>query len=142
MVSLLALGTYFLLKEQLQQDVGAISWLPLMCLIVYIGAYCLGIGPLPWIVMSEVLPPNVKGSVGAIVTSFCWITSFILANSFQTLIDYTGRYCVFWFFALNSGLATSFIYYKVPETKGISLQEIQERLAGKGRENAKGEESV
>lgn len=138
MLSLLALGLYFFLKEQLQQDVSAISWLPLLCLILYISAYCLGIGPLPWIVMSEVLPPNVKGSVGAIVASFCWITSFILTNSFQTFTDYVGRYCAFWFFALNSGLATLFIYYKVPETKGISLQEIQERLAGKRREIATG----
>jgi facilitated trehalose transporter len=88
--------------------------------------------------MSEVVPPNVKGSVGAIVTSFCWITSFILTNSFQTFIDYVGRYCAFWFFALHTGLAILFIYYKVPETKGISLQEIQERLAGKRVENVTG----
>jgi MFS family permease len=138
MLSLAALGLYFLLKETLQQDVRAISWLPLVCLIVYISAYCLGIGPLPWIVMSEVLPPNVKGIAGGIVTSFCWITSFILTNSFQTLIDYFGRHCAFWLFALNSGLAILFIYYKVPETKGISLQEIQDRLEGKRRENIEG----
>lgn len=141
-ISLLALGLYFLLKEQLHRDVSAINWLPLVCLVTYIGAYCLGIGPLPWIVMSEVLPPNVKGSAGAIVTSSCWITSFMLTNSFQSFTDYVGRYCAFWVFALHSLLAALFVYYKVPETKGISLQEIQDKLAGKKRENINGSASV
>jgi MFS family permease len=137
MLSLVALSLYFLLKEQLQRDVSAISWLPLVCLVVYIGAYCMGIGPLPWIVMSEVLPLNVKGTAGGIATSVCWIFSFIITNSFQTFIDYLGRYSAFLLFGINSGLATLFIYYKVPETKGISLQEIQQKLAGMRRENLK-----
>jgi MFS family permease len=141
-LSLLTLGVYFLLKEQLERDVSAISWLPLLCLVVYISAYCLGIGPLPWVVMSEVLPPNVKGSAGAIVASTCWITSFMLTNSFQTLVDYVGRYCAFWLFGLHSLVAALFVHYRVPETKGISLQEIQYRLAGKKRENANGSTSI
>lgn len=141
-LSLLTLGIYFLLKEQLGRDVSSVSWLPLVCLVVYIAAYCLGIGPLPWIVMSEVLPPNVKGSAGAIVTLSCWLTSFMLTNSFQSFIDYVGRYCAFWVFAMHCLLATFFVYYKVPETKGISLQEIQERLAGKKRENVNGSASL
>lgn len=141
-LSLLALGLYFLLKEQLQQDVSAIGWLPLVCLIVYISTYCLGIGPLPWVVMSEVLPPNAKGYGGAIVTTVCWMTSFGLTNSFQIFIDYLGRYCAFWNFAFYAALAAGFIYYKVPETKGISLQEIQERLAGNKRENVNGSASL
>lgn len=137
-LSLLALGLYFLLKEQLQRDVSAIGWLPLVCLIVYISTYCLGIGPLPWVVMSEVLPPNAKGCAGAIVSTVCWMTSFGLTNSFQMFIDYVGRYCAFWSFAFHAALAVAFTYYKVPETKGISLQEIQERLASTGNENVNG----
>lgn len=141
-LSILVLGLYFLLKEQLHRDVTAISWLPLVCLVTYIGAYCLGIGPLPWVVMSEVLPPNVKGSAGAIVTSSCWITSFMLTNSFQTFTDYVGRYCAFLVFALHSLIAALFVYYKVPETKGISLQEIQDRLAGRKEGNINGSVSI
>jgi SP family facilitated glucose transporter-like MFS transporter 8 len=142
MLSLFALGLYFLLKEQFQRDVSAISWLPLVCLIVYISTYCMGIGPLPWVVMSEVLPPNAKGIAGAIVSTVCWMTSFGLTNSFQTIIDYVGRYCAFWVFALHAALAIWFVYYKVPETKGISLQEIQGRLASSSRENANGSASL
>jgi len=141
-LSLLALGLYFFLKEQLQLDVSAIGWLPLVCLIVYISTYCLGIGPLPWVVMSEVLPPNAKGCAGAIVSTVCWMTSFGLTNSFQMFVDYVGRYGAFWSFAFHALLAVAFIYYKVPETKGISLQEIQERLAGTRRENVNGSASL
>ncbi|XP_069700466.1 facilitated trehalose transporter Tret1-like [Periplaneta americana] len=135
MLSLLVLGVYFLLKEQMQKDVDGISWLPLACLIIYIIVYCIGLGPLPWVVMAEVLPPKVKGNAGGIVATFCWITSFIITNTFQTFIDYAGRYIAFWFFAVNCALATVFIYFKVPETKGLTLQEIQTRLAG-NRTNA------
>jgi len=142
MLSLLALGLYFLLKEQLQRDVSAIGWLPLVCLIVYISTYCLGIGPLPWVVMSEVLPPNAKVCAGAIVSTVCWMTSFALTNSFQMINDYVGRYCAFWSFAFHAALAIAFIYYKVPETKGISLQEIQEKLAGTKREIVNGSASL
>jgi SP family facilitated glucose transporter-like MFS transporter 8 len=134
-ISLFLLGLYFLLKEQLQRDVSAVSWLPLVCLIVSLSTYCLGIGPLPWVVMSEVLPPNAKGWGGALVSTVCWVTSFGLTNSFQMFIDYVGRYCVFWSFAFHAAIAIGFIYYKVPETKGISLQEIQERLVNTRREN-------
>lgn len=141
-LSLLALGLYFFLKEQLQLDVSAIGWLPLVCLIVYISTYCLGIGPLPWVVMSEVLPPNAKGCAGAIVSTVCWMTSFGLTNSFQMFVDYVGRYGAFWSFAFYALLAVAFVYYKVPETKGISLQEIQERLAGTRRENVNGSASL
>jgi hypothetical protein len=142
MLSLLALGLYFLLKEQLQRDVSAIDWLPLLCLIVYISTYCVGIGPLPWVVMSEVLPANGKACAGAVVSTVCWMTSFGVTNSFQMIIDYVGRYCAFWIFAFYAALAFVFIYFKVPETKGISLQEIQQRLAGTRRENVSGSASL
>ncbi|XP_069698889.1 uncharacterized protein [Periplaneta americana] len=135
MLSLLVLGVYFLLKEQMQKDVDGISWLPLACLIIYIIVYCFGLGPMPWVVMAEVLPPKVKGTGGALVTSFCWIISFIITNTFQIFIDYAGRYIAFWFFAVNCALATVFIYFKVPETKGLTLQEIQTKLVG-NRTNA------
>jgi len=141
-ISLFLLGLYFLLKEQLQRDVSAIGWLPLVCLIVYISTYCLGIGPLPWVVMSEVLPPNAKGWAGALVSTVCWVTSFGLTNSFQMFIDYVGRYCVFWSFAFHAAIAIVFVYYKVPETKGISLQEIQDRLINTRRENVDGSASL
>jgi hypothetical protein len=92
--------------------------------------------------MSEVLPPNAKGYAGAIVSTVCWMTSFGLTNTFQMSIDYVGRYCAFWIFAFHAALAAAFIYYKVPETKGISLQEIQERLASTRRENVNGSASL
>ncbi|PSN50541.1 hypothetical protein C0J52_03506 [Blattella germanica] len=130
MLSLAVLGLFFLLKEELEMDVSGISWIPLLSLLVYISAYCLGLGPLPLVVMSEVLPQNVKGIAGAIMSSFCWITSFLITNSFQYAVDIVGRCGAFWFCAVMCLVSALFVFYKVPETKGISLQEIQEQLAG------------
>jgi hypothetical protein len=92
--------------------------------------------------MSEVLPPNAKGIAGAIVSSVCWMTSFGLTNSFQMFVHYVGRYGAFWSFAFHAALAVWFIYYKVPETKGISLQEIQRRLASTRKETVNGSASL
>ena len=138
MVTLLVLGLYFLLKEELQQDVENISWLPLVSLMVYIVAFCQGPGPLPFIIMSEILPPKAKGIGGAIVASFCWFLSFVLTNTFQTFIDFLGRCFVFWLFAFMCAVSVLFVYFKVPETKGISLQEIQLMLSKDTRKSANG----
>ena len=126
MASLIILGLYFLLIEVLDVEVENISWLPLVCLMVYILTYCQGLGPLPWVVMSEVLPPKAKGTGGAIVASFCWFLSFVITNTFHML----ERYLVFWLFAAMCAVSAVFVYFRVPETKGISLQEIQQRLSG------------
>ncbi|XP_069693193.1 facilitated trehalose transporter Tret1-like isoform X2 [Periplaneta americana] len=129
MVSVFVLGLYFLLKEQLQRDVSSISWLPLASLMVFICVYCLGLGSLPWIVMSEVLPPSIKGPAGAVVATVCWMTSFLLTNTFQMFVSQAGLFAVFWFFAAACALSSTFIFFAVPETKGISLQEIQTKMS-------------
>lgn len=61
-VSLLGLGTFFTLKQYYGDDeVFYLKWVPLASMLVFIIAFSIGIGPLSWTLMGEILPPNVKG---------------------------------------------------------------------------------
>ncbi len=64
-VSLLVLGTFFYFKNDLTEQGISVyfKWLPLLCMLVFVVAFSMGIGPLSWTLMGEILPPNVKGMV-------------------------------------------------------------------------------
>jgi SP family facilitated glucose transporter-like MFS transporter 8 len=122
------LGLYFYLKKG--DDVSGIGWLPLLCLTLYIVVFSLGFGPLPWLMMGEVFAPNIKGAASSIAVCTNWTLTFVVTFSFGKLVDGLGEDWTFWLFAIICGIATVFIYYLVPETKGKTLSEIQRILNG------------
>nr|CAD7197761.1 unnamed protein product [Timema douglasi] len=83
-LSLFTLGLYFFFLER-NYDLKRLGWLPLVSVVVYIVTYVLGFAPLPWTVMAEILPANVKSVGGSIVSAFCWALSFVLANALVVL---------------------------------------------------------
>jgi SP family facilitated glucose transporter-like MFS transporter 8 len=125
------LGLYFCLKNK-GDDVSSIGWLPLICVAVFIVMFSLGFGPLPWMMMGELFAPNVKGAASSIAVCTNWTLVFIVTFSFGKLIDGLGEHTTFWIFAVICGIATVFIFYLVPETKGKTLTEIQSILRGDG----------
>nr|CAD7416958.1 unnamed protein product [Timema poppensis] len=128
-LSLFTLGLYFFFLER-NYDLKRIGWLPLVSVVVYIITYVLGFGPLPWTVMAEILPANVKSVGGSIVSAFCWTLSFIVSKLFVSLVGLMGSSLVFWLFGFFCVVATLFVFCCVPETKGRSLQQIQDELVG------------
>lgn len=126
-ISEIVLGIYFYLKEH-DKDVQPIFWLPIVCLVVYMLTYCSGFGPLPWAVMGELFPSNVKSSASTVTASFCWILGFFITKFFANMVDLVGTSGSFWFFSICCVLAGLFVYKILPETSGKSLQEIQEIL--------------
>lgn len=123
------LGLYFCLKNK-GDDVSGIGWLPLMCVTIFIVMFSLGFGPLPWMMMGEVFAPNVKGAASSIAVCTNWTLVFLVTYTFGKLVDGLGEHTTFWLFAVICGIATVFIFYLVPETKGKSLAEIQRILNG------------
>jgi SP family facilitated glucose transporter-like MFS transporter 8 len=125
------LGLYFCLKNK-GDDVSGIGWLPLLCVAVFIVMFSLGFGPLPWMMMGELFAPNIKGAASSIAVCTNWTLVFIVTFSFGKLVDGLGEHTTFWIFAVICGIATVFIFYLVPETKGKTLTEIQRILSGDG----------
>ena len=118
------LGLYFCLKNK-GDDVSDIGWLPLLCVTVFIVMFSLGFGPLPWMMMGEVFAPNIKAAASSIAVCTNWTLTFLVTFSFGKLIVGLGEDWTFWLFAIICGIATVFIFYLVPETKGKTLTEIQ-----------------
>ncbi|KAF9681638.1 hypothetical protein SADUNF_Sadunf05G0022700 [Salix dunnii] len=101
-----------------------ISVLALMGVSVYFVSFNLGIAGIPWIIMSEIFPINVKGSAGSLCVLIYWISSWAVSYTFNFLLEWTST-GTFIIFAAVSALGFLFTVMLVPETKGRSLEEIQ-----------------
>ncbi|EAZ27016.1 hypothetical protein OsJ_10945 [Oryza sativa Japonica Group] len=119
-------GISFYLKAQ-----GLFSeWVPELALtgiLVYIGAYSIGMGPVPWVVMSEIFSIDMKAIGGSLVTLVSWLGSFAISYSFSFLMDWSSA-GTFFMFSAASLITILFVVMVVPETKGRTLEEIQDSL--------------
>nr|ADW40547.1 vacuolar monosaccharide symporter 1 [Saccharum hybrid cultivar Q117] len=119
-------GVSFYLKAQ-----GLLpEWVPTLALsgiLVYIGAYSIGMGPVPWVVMSEIFSINMKAIGGSLVTLVSWLGSFAISYSFSFLMDWSSA-GTFFMFSAASLVTVLFVAKLVPETKGRTLEEIQDSL--------------
>ncbi|CAN7019639.1 unnamed protein product [Brassica rapa subsp. trilocularis] len=93
----------------------------------FLSSFAIGMGGLPWIIMSEIFPMNVKVSAGTLVTLANWSFSWIVAFAYNFMIEWnaSGTFLIF-FSICAAGIA--FIYAMVPETKGRTLEDIQASL--------------
>lgn len=125
-LALAVLGYYFLLKQQ-NGNVSpeGLGWLPLSSLIVYTIAYSVGVGPVGYMIMGEILPHHVKGIAGCVLTSAKWFMSFAMTKFFLDLIRLLGDAGCYWLFGAFCLLGSLYIFFFVPETKGKTLDEIQ-----------------
>lgn len=124
-ISLAGLGYFFF--AQSRGESGDLLWLPVPALILFNIVYCVGFGPLPWAVLGEMFPGNVKSIASSIVASTCWIFGFLITRYYPAL-DSLGAYYAFWLFGIFCALGFFFVLLVVMETKGMSLQQIQDKL--------------
>lgn len=129
-VGLVALGYYFRLADVTGADVRSISWLPLVSLVGFIIVFSLGFGPLPWMMSGEILASEIKSVGSGCAVAVNWGCVSIVTFFFQWLCDSITRAYTFWMFAAICVVACVFVLVVVPETKGKSMQEIQNELAG------------
>ena len=117
------LGLYF---QLLQSNVQNILIMLLSGMFAYICAFSIGVGAIPWLLIGEIFPANIKAVAASLATGSNWIFAFIVTLSYQhaaTLITQQG---VMWFFGLCCIGLVVFAALCVPETKGKSFEEIQE----------------
>lgn len=141
-LSLVALGAFYNLKDSLGPSfVAAYGWLPLLALCAYMLGYSLGLGPLPWMLMGEMLPPKVKGFATGVSTAFNFGCGALIAREYHSMIYLFGNDGLYWFYASNMSVGFVLVQLFIPETKGKTLEEI-EVLFGKTRQSAMPREAL
>jgi MFS transporter, SP family, arabinose:H+ symporter len=112
-------------------DVGGIFLL--IAILAFIGAFAMALGPIPWILCSEIFPMRVRGRAMSVATFTIWTSCYIVAQTFPMLNDSAavGPALTFWIYAACSLAALLFVFFMVPETKGRSLEEIEASFSGR-----------
>ncbi|KAK9084062.1 hypothetical protein Scep_030533 [Stephania cephalantha] len=123
LIGCILLATCFYMKVH-DSSSGFVAILALTGILTYIGTYSVGMGGVPWVMMSEIFPINVKGTAGSLVTLVNWFGSWAVSFTFNFLMSWSS-YGTFVLYSVFNALAILFVAKIVPETKGRTLEEIQ-----------------
>lgn len=93
--------------------------------IAYIAAFAMAMGPLPWIVCSEIFPARLRGRAMSVATFCIWSGCLIVAQTFPYLLKRMGPAPTFWLYGACSAATLVFVWVWLPETKGRTLEEIE-----------------
>ena len=125
-VAIIVLGIFFA-SPWLQHNA---PYLALLALLVYIAAFAVGLGPVFWLMISEIYPTGIRSKAMSFATLLNWAANFVVASTFLSLISLVTRQGAFFIFGFLGILAVLFFAWKVPETKDKSLEQIQDELVG------------
>ena len=104
-----------------------LGWVAVISLMFYVGSFAIGLGPVFWLLISEIYPLRVRGLAMSVATVTNWTVNLAVSITFLSLVGAVGRSWTFWLYALVGIGALVFSYWLVPETKGRSLEEIESR---------------
>ncbi len=105
-----------------------LKWLALLSMVAYIAGFAVSLGPIAWLLPAEIFPLAIRGLAMSVAVSCNWLFNFLVAMSFLTLIQTLHPSGTFTLFGALSVLALIFVYFFVPDTKGVSLEQIEENL--------------
>ncbi len=117
---------YILLGSAFYFELKGIAVLTMV--VMGIGVYAMSLAPVTWVILSEIFPNQIRGSAMALATFALWIACFILTYTFPLLNKEFGASGTFWLYAVICFSGFLFILKKLPETKGKSLEDIENEL--------------
>lgn len=123
------LAAYFFLDQQ-KADLKLFHWVPVTCIVLYLITFSIGLGPLPWALMAEVYSPPIKAKGSALTASTCWLLTFLLTKFFPGVSLSLGPGLCFAAFAAFCVLASVYTRLVLPDTRGMTLAQIQRLMYG------------
>ena len=95
------------------------------CVLSYVGFFAFAMGPLPWVLISEIFPNKIRGRAAAIATSTLWTGTLVVTFTFLSLVHALGVSGTFAIYAILCVVSFVFVWKVVPETRGKTLEQIQ-----------------
>ena len=123
-LAMFALGTSFFLDKS--------GTFALICMLVYVAGFAMSWGPVTWVLLSEIFPNKIRGRAMAVAVAAQWVANYAVSWTFPmmdkntALIEKFNHGFAYWIYGLMGVLAMLFIWKFVPETKGKSLEEMEE----------------
>lgn len=114
------------------------GWLAVLGMALYICFFAPGMGIVPWTVNSEIYPLKYRGMGGGLAATCLWISNLIVSETFLTLTSAIGVSKTFMIFMFIACFTLVFVILFVPETKGMSLEQLEEMLHDLYMEKKKG----
>ncbi len=97
----------------------------LVLFTVYIACFAFSLGPIPWIIISEIFPNSIRGRAMSVGTFTIWISCAVVAQTFPWLLENLGPTGTFWLYAILVSPILPVTFFLIPETKGKTLEQIE-----------------
>src|ERR1700689_4909626 len=110
---------------------GGLARVAVVTLMAYVASFAISLGPIFWLLISEIYPLKIRGLAEGTAAASNWAANLLVSLTFPTLVQALGPARTFWLYALFGVAAWIFSYYLVPETKGRTLEQIEQSLNGK-----------
>ncbi|OGT35454.1 MAG: hypothetical protein A3F11_01630 [Gammaproteobacteria bacterium RIFCSPHIGHO2_12_FULL_37_14] len=123
-VSLLALSFAFQWDIQLSY----LRTVAVLSTFTYVVSFAFSLGAMLWLLVSEIFPLEVRGTAMGVAVFSCWLWNFVVSSTFLSLLNYLGPTNTFMLYAAMCVIGFVYCYYKVPETKGVSLEKIEDNI--------------
>lgn len=120
-LALVGLGVWFQFAAVQQYSI-----LALVFLLFFVASYAVGLGPVFWLMISEIYPLGVRSKAMGVATVANWAANFVVSYFFLQVVGAVGQSVTFWIYAGFGVLAFAFYYSTLLETKDRSLEQIEE----------------
>lgn len=125
---LLIMGVYFLLDQYEYANLNSLGWFPLAGMLIWVFTYSFGLGVVPTLMLGELFSSSIKSKGLSILVTLFGLSVFLTSNIFNVLTAQVGLYSPFLMYGVCCLISTILTLRWVPETKGKTLEEIQQAL--------------
>jgi SP family xylose:H+ symportor-like MFS transporter len=96
----------------------------LVFIIIYTASFMMSWGPVTWVLISEIFPNKIRGRAVAVAVMAQWAANYLISSTYPSMMEFSGAF-TYGFYGVMSVLSFFFVWKMVPETKGKSLEEIE-----------------
>ncbi len=104
----------------------SLAWVAVITLMAYVAFFAISLGPIFWLLIAEIYPLKIRGLAEGTAAGACWISNLLVSMTFLSLVQAIGPGLTFWLYGLLAIGSLFFSYLLVPETKGRTLEEIEQ----------------